>query len=311
MLSLQARWVRLVLRVRKRFVNWEAPIETFRASLRGHDRQFRPPADVSVRAEAGGPVPGEWLTPAGVAADSGPVLLYLHGGGWTLGWSPMHRRMVAYLARAAGVRSFAVDYRLAPEHPFPAGLDDCLAAYRWLLAQGVSPREVVVAGDSAGGNLTVALLMALRDAGEPLPAAAVCIGPAVDLEGKGATFESRRDVLVTAEFARLMARLYAGGRDLKTPLISPAHGDLTGLPPLLVQAGADEILRSDAELLADRARAAGVDVTLAVWPDMWHVWHLFAPTVPEARRAIEEAAAFVRRHLPAAREPAPGVKDPR
>jgi acetyl esterase/lipase len=301
MLSFRARLLRLVLRVRRRFVDWEAPVEKFRAMVRRSERYFRPPADVAISPETAAPVPGEWLTPP--AARGHSVLLYLHGGGWTLGWTSIHRRMVAYLARADGVRAFAVDYRLAPEHPFPAALDDCLASYRWLLSNGTPPHEIVLAGDSAGGNLTLACLMALRDAGDPLPAAAVCIGPMTDLAGTGASFHTRRDVVLTPQFALNMARHYAGSHDPRTPLLSPYYGDLHGLPPLLVHAGGDEILRSDAERLADQARAAGIDVSLSVWPGLWHVWHLFAPSLPEARQAVDDIGAFVRRHLVAGEPP--------
>lgn len=291
--------LRLLLRVRRHFVDREAPVERFRAMVRRSEPFFAPPADVAVRPEVGGPVPGEWLVPP--SAPERPVLLYLHGSGWTLGWTNSHRRMVAYLAKAAGVRAFAVDYRLAPEHAFPAALDDCLGPYRWLLRDGgLSPREVVVAGDSAGGNLTLACLLALRDAGEP-PPAAVCIGAMTDFEGTGASFHTRRDVTLPPGFALEMARHYAAGHDPRDPRLSPLHGDPRGLPPLLLQAGSDEVLRSDSERLAERARAAGVDVTLSVWPEMWHVWHLFAPRLPEACRAIDEAGAFVRKHTTAAK----------
>jgi acetyl esterase/lipase len=187
-----------------------------------------------------------------------------------------------------------VDYRLAPEHPFPAALEDCLAAYRWLLGTGISPLDIVIAGDSAGGNLTLTTLLSLRDAGDPLPAAAVCIAPMTDLEGTGESFRTKDDPALTAEFALKVARHYAGDHDLRLPLLSPYHGDLRGLPPLLIQVGGDEILLSDATRLADDARAAGVEVHLAVWPKMWHVWHVFAPSLPEARRAIDDIGAFIR-----------------
>jgi acetyl esterase/lipase len=223
----------LILRARRPLVDWEAPVEYFRAMMRRSERFFRPPPDVATGPETAGPVPGEWLTPPG--APDRPALLYLHGGGWTLGWTNIHRRMVAHLGKAAGVRAFAVDYRLAPEHPFLAALDDCLAAYRWLLGER-PPREVVIAGDSAGGNLALACLLALRDAGDPLPAAAVCLSPMTDLEGTGASFHTRRDVALTPEFALNMARHYASGRDVRDPLLSPYHGDVRGLPPLLIPA---------------------------------------------------------------------------
>jgi acetyl esterase/lipase len=191
----------------------------------------------------------------------------------------------------------AVDYRLAPEHPFPAALDDCLTAYIWLLTEGTSPREIVIAGDSAGGNLTLATLLALHDAREPLPAAAVCISPVTDFEGTGETFRTNKDPVLTAEFALAVRRHYAGGQDPKVPLLSPLHADLHDLPPLLLHAGGDEILLSDSTRFADKARASGVAVTLSIWPRMWHVWHLFAPFLPEAREAVGAIGAFVRERL--------------
>ena len=189
------------------------------------------------------------------------------------------------------------DYRLAPEHPFPAALEDCLGAYRWLLKGGSLPGDMVIVGDSAGGNLTLATLMSLRDAGDPLPDAAVCISPATDLEGTGESFWTKKDPLQTPEFVLAMVRHYASGQDLRSPLLSPHYGDLRGLPPLLIHAGGDEMFLSDATRLADKARAAGVDVSLVVWPRMWHVWHLLAPSLPEARQAIDAIGAFVRERL--------------
>lgn len=293
--SFPARVLRLILDVRRSLVRWDAPVERFRAMMARQERGFRPPRDVAIERTTAGGVPCEWLVPPGAGAR--PVLLYLHGGAWTLGWTGIHRRMVAHLARAAGCRVLAVDYRLAPEHPFPAAPDDCLAVYRWLRAQGTPPEAIAVAGDSAGGTLTLTTLLALRDAGEPRPAAAVVIGPATDLEGTGATFWTKRDPVVTPAFVLAMRRLYAGGHDLRSPRLSPLYAELRGLPPLLIQAGGDEMLLSDSQRLAEKAQAAGVDVTLAVWPGMWHVWHLFAPALPEARQAIAEAATFLRRHL--------------
>jgi acetyl esterase/lipase len=287
--------LRWILDRRRSLVRWDAPVESFRAMMARQERHFRPPRDVAIRPATVGGVPCEWLTPPG--ADDRAVILYLHGGAWTLGWTAIHRRMVAHLARAAGCRVLAVDYRLAPEHPFPAALDDCLAAYRALRADGTPPGSIVVAGDSAGGTLALGVLIALRDAGEPPPAAAACIGAATDLAGTGATFETARDPIVTPAFVRRMRALYIGAHDIRSPLISPLYADLRGLPPLLIQAGGDEMLLSDSERLAEAARAAGVDATLEIWPRMWHVWHLFAPTLPEARRAIAAVAAFARRHL--------------
>ena len=293
--SLRSRGLRLILDLRRALFDWEAPLERYRALMKHQERFFKPPRDVVIQPVMAGEVPGEWLVPPHASTQS--VILYLHGGAWTLGWTNIHRRMVAYLCRAAGSRALAVDYRLAPEHPFPAPLEDCLSAYRWLLKNGTLPQDIVMAGDSAGGNLTLATLISLRDAGDPLPAAAVCISPATDLEGTGESFRTKKDPTQTPEFVLAMIRHYAGGQDLRSPLISPLYGDLRGLPPLLVHAGSDEMLLSDATRLADAAKAAGVEVDLVVWPSMWHVWHLLAPSLPEARQAIEAVGAFIREHL--------------
>ena len=237
----------------------------------------------------------EWIVPPSISLKS--VILYLHGGAWVLGWYKNHRSLVAYIGQASQSRVLSVDYRLAPENPFPAALEDSLTAYRWLLKDGIEPNQIVIAGDSAGGNLALAMLMALRDAGDPLPAAAVCISPMTDLAGTGETLHRNKDVLLTAEFALSMARHYIGTQDACLPLISPHYGDMTGLPPLLIHAGEDEILLSDAKRLADNARNAGVDVTLVVWPRMWHVWHIYVPYLPEAKRAVHAISRFVRQHV--------------
>ena len=237
----------------------------------------------------------EWIVPPERSAKS--VILYLHGGAWVLGWYQNHRSLVARIGQASHCRVLAVDYRLAPENPYPAALEDSITAYRWLLKDGIAPDQTVIAGDSVGANLAIATLMALRDAGDPLPAAAVCISPMTDLACTGETFHTNKDVLLTAKFALLMSRHYVGNEDPRSPLISPHYGNMMGLPPLLVHAGEDEILLSDAERLADNARNAGVNVRLAVWPRMWHVWHIWGPHLPEAKQAVDAIGDYVREHV--------------
>lgn len=241
--------------------------------------------------DAGG-VSAEWSVAAGV--DEAKVVLYVHGGGYVMGSAGSHRDVTGRLSKAAGARVLSLNYRLAPEHPFPAPVDDAVAAYRWLLAQGISPGNIAVAGDSAGGGLAIATLLALRDAGEPLPAAGIGISPWVDMEGTGESMTTRAavDPVVQKEGLLGMAKLYLGAADPKNPLAAPLHADLAGLPPLLLQVGDAETLLDDSTRLAEKARAAGVDVTLKVWDEMPHVWHLFAPILPEGRQAIDEIGSF-------------------
>lgn len=241
--------------------------------------------------EAGG-VSAEWSVAAGV--DETKVVLYVHGGGYVMGSAGSHRDVTGRLSKASGARVLSLNYRLAPEHPFPAPVDDAVAAYRWLLAQGISPGNIAVAGDSAGGGLAIATLLALRDAGEPLPAAGIGISPWVDMEGTGESMTTRAavDPVVQKEGLLGMAKLYLGDADPKNPLAAPLHADLAGLPPLLLQVGDAETLLDDSTRLAEKARAAGVDVTLKVWDEMPHVWHLFAPILPEGRQAIDEIGSF-------------------
>jgi acetyl esterase/lipase len=193
----------------------------------------------------------------------------------------------------------ALDYRLAPEHPFPAALDDALAAYRWLLAEGADPRRIAVMGDSAGGGLAFSLLLRLRDQGAPLPAAAVALSAWTDLALTGASLRlnAAADPMLNAEDLPKLAACYLASADPRDPYASPLYGDATGLPPTLIQAGSDEILHDDSTRMADRLRAAGCEVELEIWPRMPHAWHLFAPVLPEARRAIERIGAFVRGRL--------------
>jgi epsilon-lactone hydrolase len=240
-------------------------------------------------------VSAEWIYPPNVSPQS--IILYLHGGGWTLGWSNTERRMLAYICQAARCRALVVDYRLAPENRFPAALTDCFSAYCWLLGTGVSPQKIVIAGDSAGGNLALSTLLALRDAGEPLPGAAICISAVTDLECTGESFNTNKDPSLTTGFVKTMIQHYIGEQNPRLPLISPHHGNLGGFPPMLIQVGGDEILLSDSVRLAENARIAGVDVQLAIWPKMWHVWHTLVPVLPEAKQAIREIGTFIQLHL--------------
>jgi acetyl esterase/lipase len=241
---------------------------------------------------AGG-VPGEWFRSP--ESDDDDVFLYLHGGGYSVGSIGSHREIVSRICLASGMRALSIDYRLAPEHPFPAQLDDARAAYRWLLDRNVAPSRIVIAGDSAGGGLTLSTLLSLRDARWPLPAAAVLISPWVDLEATGETMRTNdRYDYVSRRTLLVFARRFVRDDQLRDPLASPLHADLRGLPPLLVQAGGAETLLDDARRIAAKARKAGVDVTLEVEEDMIHVWHSFAPMEPRGQQAIERIGAFMR-----------------
>jgi len=292
--SLRSRFYYLAMRyaARPRF-KLDIPPEILRTGLEKSARWLRVPRDVRVERVSVEDIPAEWLVPTDAAAEQ--VLLYLHGGGYFMGSCRTHRSMVAYIARACRTRALLPDYRLAPEHPFPAALEDSTAIYRWLLEEGYAPRNIVIAGDSAGGGLTLTTLLALRDGGDPLPAAAICLSPWTDLAGTGESIRTRanRDPMLRVDMTLATAAYYIGEDEATNPLISPVYADLTGLPPLLIHVGNEEILLSDAVRLADRAREAGVDVTLEVWEQMWHVWHLLGDKMPESKRAIDEIAAFV------------------
>ena len=268
-----------------------------RAQYDRAERVFPTPPAVKGEAGLAPRRPAEWLTPPGARTDA--VLFYLHGGGYVIGSPRSHRHLAAALARAAGTRALLLDYRLAPEHPFPAALDDAVAAYEWLLADGIAPDRVVIAGDSAGGGLTVATLLALRDRRLPRPAGGVCISPWVDLTNSAASYRSKAavDPIVTLEGIAQLTQAYLGGADPKLPLVSPLYADLRGLPPLLIHVGSDEVLLDDALGLAARAREAGVDVAVREWPAMIHVWHWFQPMLDEADRAIAEIGGFVKTRL--------------
>ena len=264
-----------------------------RAQYERAEKFFPTPPDVKVESLMARTVPAEWLTAPGARADA--AVLYLHGGGYVIGSPRSHRHLAAAIGSAARTRVLLPDYRLAPEHPFPAAVDDAVAAYGWLLDQGIAPSRIVIGGDSAGGGLTVATLLALREAGIPLPAAGVCISPWVDLTCGGGSYTTRAgvDPIVKRQGVGDMATAYLGGKDARTPLASPIFADLTGLPPLLVQVGDDEVLLDDAVQLAERARKAGVETTLEVSDKMIHVWHWFFPMLDEGQAAIDRIAAFV------------------
>lgn len=240
--------------------------------------------------------PAERLHP--LDAPRGPAILYIHGGGYCLGSPLSHRAMVARLAIAAAREAVVIDYPLAPESPFPAAVDYALAAWKALLAEGLDPARTVFAGDSAGGGLAFALALAAKQSGVPFPAGLVAISPWVDLAQTGRAHEPGAvdDPMITKAGLDAYARDYLAGADARTSLASPLYGDLTGLPPVLIQVGSEEQLLTDATAMAEALGLAHVDVTLRIWPEMIHVWHFFAPQLAAGRGATAEAGEWIKAH---------------
>jgi len=240
-----------------------------------------------------------WYVPRSTLKKTtdGPVLLYLHGGGYVFGSLKTHADLIVRLAVASGVPTLAVEYRLAPEHPYPAALDDCVAAYHWLLRRGVDPKRLVVAGESAGGGLTLTSLCKVRDEGDPLPAAAVGISPWCDLAMSMPSIDTNAPYDFTnRRQASIWGSWYRAGADPRHPEISPLYADLAGLPPLLLQVGSAEMLADEVAALAHRAEQAGVEVTLETWDHMFHIWHFAALVLPQGAAAIDHVGRFVRYH---------------
>jgi epsilon-lactone hydrolase len=257
-----------------------------------------PPAgDIGLEPIDANGVAAEWSLAPG--SDPSKVLLFFHGGGYCSGSIVSHRGMVTETGRTAQARTLAVGYRLAPEHPFPAAIEDARSAYRFLLDQGVAPSKIAIGGDSAGGGLTLALMTRVRDGREPLPACAWLVSPWVDLRMTGASLAEKAaiDPLISKPYLEELASAYLAGADPANPLVSPLNADLAGLPPLLVQVGSAETLLDDAVRIARRAGAADVRVNLEIWPHMIHAWHLWAAHLEAGRRAIASAGAFIRAHL--------------
>jgi monoterpene epsilon-lactone hydrolase len=257
------------------------------------------------RVSAGG-VDGEWIAPSGASQDK--AILYFHGGGFRLGSVASHRDLIARIAAASGCRALAINYRLAPEHRFPAALDDTVAAYRGMLDGGLKPENIAFAGDSAGGNLVLAAMLSLRERGLPLPVAGVQMSPWTDLAATGASYVSRADAdpIHVRPMILALAKNYLGpDGDPRNPLASPLYADLRELPPLLIQVGDRETVLDDSTKFAEKARAAGVDVELQVWDGMIHVFQMFGAELAEARQAVDAIAGFLRHHLDinAEREP--------
>ena len=258
-----------------------------------------PPSDVTIDPVKVDGIPAEWVTAPN--ADPNRALLYLHGGAYTLGSPEIYRELTWRVSRAARARVLVIDYRLAPEHRFPAAVNDATNAWRWLLSNGFETPRPLIAGDSAGGGLTLATLLALRDGGEPLPAGAVCFSPWTDLScsGESVRRNSRRDPMLVSSLVVPTARNYLGEADPTNPFASPLFGDLHGLPPLLIHVGTTEILLDDSVRFAKKAKSANVDVSMKIWESMPHVFHLFARVLPEGRQAIDEMGRFCQKRYSA------------
>jgi acetyl esterase/lipase len=302
MASWQAHALDAVLRITvKRKLKGNTSLESVRAALGGN--ALPGPKDVFYRTDIVGGVPGEWVT-APESPAGAPLLLYLHGGGY-FACSPLsHRPITGWFAKA-GYTVFVPDYRLAPEHPFPAAVTDAAAAYQALRDAGHAAGRMVVAGDSAGGGLALALLLTLRDAGVALPAAAALFSPWTDLAGTGASMREneKNDAMFWADGMPNGAAFYLAGAEADTPLASPLYAELEGLPPLLIHAGERELLRDDSTRLAAKAKAAGVRVELQIWPVVPHVWQLLPGFVPEAQKSLKMADRFLKGAIQGAEPP--------
>ncbi len=299
MASLISRYVRRMV-ARGAARNDALTLSELRESMERVALLIRPPRTVAVERITVDGVPCEWLKPKSTRPEA--AILYLHGGAFCSGSPVTHRHLVGRLSKLTGASVLVPDYRLAPEHVFPAALDDCISCYLHLLGRGFSPDRIVVAGDSAGGNLALSMLIRLRDGGAELPAAAICLSPVVDLarsDEKTKSADAARapnDPMIRLHFIAPMIDTYVADHNPSDPLLSPLFADLHGLPPILIQAGGDELLLTDAEAFTRRAREDGVEITLQVFEGMWHVWQVFIPYLPEARRAVTAIARFIETH---------------
>ena len=253
--------------------------------------------DVTVEPFTIGEIPAAWFNTPDMQPEK--VLLYFHGGGYCLGSIATHQTLISHIAKATNIRCLAVDYRLAPENPFPAAVQDASSAYEWLISDVTSPRKIVIGGDSAGGGLAVATLLDLKSRGVPLPAAAVCLSPWCDLELSGDSYKTKieEDPLVDIKQIPAFVNAYLGKANPKSPLANPLFGNLSGLPPMLVQVGSAEVLLDDAKRLVANAKMSAVDAVLEVWDEMFHVWQYHAYKMPEAQEALETIAGFIERRV--------------
>lgn len=303
MLSMRARLIKSLLQHRnwlrlrpiKENVDWTQyeAILRFREEVeRGAGKFGQLPAGIEVAPVQVVDIPAEWIRPVGARKDQ--VMLYFHGGGYVSGTCQSHRAIVSKFVKNSGVGALLFEYRLAPEHPYPAALEDALTSYGWLLEQGIAPGQIVFVGDSAGAGLVLATLLALRDKAVPLPAGAVAMSPVTDHTCSSESYRTKAQVCLSpAGMGPACARHYAGDSDLRLPYISPLYGDLQGLPPLLLYAGGDETLRDDSVGFAAKAQADGVELRLQIGEGLFHCYPAMAPLFPEARRAMDDICTFI------------------
>jgi len=276
------------------FDDSQGAIEGMRRNYERINDEFSPDAGVTFDRVSAGGVPAEMMSKAD--SDQSRVTIYVHGGGYVIGSVRTHRVLMSKLVTSSGGKVLGLEYRMGPENPFPAAVDDTVAAYRWLLSEGYNPAKITLSGDSAGGGLVLAALVSIRYMGEPMAGAGVCFSPWVDFEGLGSSMTSNAEVdpVVGKEGLEFMAQLYIGDRDRRTPLAAPLYADLRGLPPILVQVGGDETLLDDSTRISDKLKEAKVPVDMEVWDDMFHVFQAFAPILPEGQRALDRAGAFIK-----------------
>ena len=303
MLSLRARIIRFVSKQLFKRVSPDSNVKAVRRLFEKVQARKRMAKGVVMRHATIEGVECEWLIPEG--CEDAPILYYLHGGAYLMGSPATHRQMLSFIARESGVRALLPDYALAPENPFPAGLNDSLTVYRGLLAAGANASHILIGGDSAGGGMTMATLLSLRDAGDPMPVAAVLLSPWLDLKAGGESMKTRadKDPWFRPDDMVEIARKYSPEGDLGYPLLSPVYADASGMPDTLIQVGDHEILLSDSTRLSDNIAAAGGKVTLQVWPEMWHVFQFFVRLMPESKRAIADIAEYIRDTLAGTKTP--------
>lgn len=297
--SWQAYTLLFIFKVKRRFFDRPGELDVVkdRGELDTMAKYFKPIKPITCTAVVANGVPAEWIIPQGLTTER--VILYIHGGSFNSGSIISHRPLAANLAIACQARALIIDYRLAPEFPFPAALEDGLSAYEWLLANGIPANQIAVMGDSAGGTLTLALMIQLREQGKPLPALAACLSPGTDFStwGDSWKYNKGKDCMLDQRNIHTSIDIYLRDADRRSPLVSPLYGDLHGLPPILIQVGSMEVLLSDATRFVEKAKAAGVPATLEVWEGMQHVWQYTASFLPEARQAICNIGAFANQYF--------------